>query len=147
MTRILILSAFIISLVSCNNNASSSSKDGANNKDGLNNSTLYIKTVTVTGTGSNENRKEKITAITTDYFEVGLEELANDSGYSAQKTITEPTSMENFKLEFFSIVDVDGKDISFKTTTEFLNYMAGHGYEMVDQTKKRYGTDYTFKRK
>jgi hypothetical protein len=144
MTRLLLIIIFNVSLISCNiKQEDSKSNETTNNID---NSILYIKTVTATGLDSNQVRNEKMTSVTTEYFEVGLEELANDSGLSAQKQITEATSVENFKVEFFIIVNKAGEGITFKTTTEFLNFMAGHGYEMVEQTKKRYGTDYTFKK-
>ena len=33
------------------------------------------------------------------------------------------------------------------TSTEFLNFMSAHGYDLVDQIPNQYGGDYTFKRK
>lgn len=44
------------------------------------------------------------------------------------------------------IVDEEGINIRFANSNEYLNFMAKHGYEFVDQIKRNYSTDYLFKR-
>jgi hypothetical protein len=107
---------------------------------------LYIKTVDVTGTGENQVKKETITEVTSDYFEVSLSSQS-DGGYHAEKDVVIPTSITDYKEVFFTIVDKNGTETHFKTSTEFLNFMSAHGYKMVDQVKNEYGGDYTFKKK
>ena len=107
---------------------------------------LFIKTTEVKGTGENQVKKETVSEVNTDYFEVSLASQTT-GGYLAQKDLVIPTSMEDFKSTFITIVDQSENDIKFMTSTEFLNYMSGHGYEMVDQALNEYGGDYTFKKK
>lgn len=66
---------------------------------------------------------------------------------SPAHAIITPESAENFKSVFLTIVNKDGGEIKFMTSTEFLNFMSGHGYEMVAQIPNEYGGDYTFKKK
>jgi hypothetical protein len=92
------------------------------------------------------NKKETVSEISTDYFEVSLS-AQTTGGFLAQKDIIEPIPGEPFKAEFFQISDKDGVNIKFMTSTEFLNFMSAHGYDMVNQIPNQYGGDYTFKRK
>jgi hypothetical protein len=129
------LSVCILLISACNTSKSSSKSDQ-----------LYIKTTTATGTGENQKVVEVISEVTSDYFEVSLSALI-DGTYEGEKTIEESTSVVNYKYIFFQISDKDGVLIKFKESTEFLNFMSAHGYEMIDQVKNRYGGDYTFKKK
>jgi hypothetical protein len=126
---------------SCNNAPKNSST--ANSKK---TEKLYIKTTDVTGVDEKKVKKETISEVITDYFECELSSQ-EDGGYHAQKDIVTPTSIENFKFVFFTIVEKDGNEIHFMTSTDFLNYMSAHGYEMVTQIPNEYGGDYTFKKK
>ncbi|MFC2119192.1 hypothetical protein ACFLSY_11170 [Bacteroidota bacterium] len=108
---------------------------------------VYIKTVSAVGVDENQVKTDTITTIDTDYFEVGLYLMVDETNYTTKKDIVKPTSIENFKSVFFYLVDNDGMKINFKGSTEFLNFMSERGYEMVDQVKFDYHTDYTFKKR
>lgn len=104
---------------------------------------LIIKTTDVTGIDEKQVKKETISEVN---FECELS-AQTDGGYHAQKDIVTPKSVDNFKFVFFTIVDKDKKEIHFMTSTDFLNFMSSHGYELVTQIPNQYGGDYTFKRK
>lgn len=129
---------FAISLlliaVSCKNSTTSKSEK------------LLIKTYEITGMLEDQVKKETINEVDSDYFEISLDSQTT-GGYLAHKDLVKPTSVEDFKSTFITIVDQAGEAVIFMTSTEFLNYMSGHGYEMVDQALNEYGGDYTFKRK
>ena len=115
---------------------------------------LYIQTVTVIGTGDKQKTTKEITTINSDYFEVSLSSYGNvnpnkagDSGFRAGKEIENPKIDAEFRYVFFDITDKDGTILDFKTSTDFLNFMSERGYEMIDQIKSKYHTDYTFKKK
>ena len=143
MYRTLFAIAVILQFASCNINQSESQSTDINSDE---NSTLYIKSVEATGTDTSQ-MKINVSSVSSDYFEIGLEEAGNGSHYVAEKTIEQKMSMDNFKSSFFFIVNKKGEQMKFKTSTEFLNFMSARDYEMVDQAKKRYGIDYTFKKK
>jgi hypothetical protein len=107
---------------------------------------LFIKTTVAEEAGSEMKKNETISEITSDYFEVSLSSQT-DGGFHAQKDIIEPEPGKPFKAEFFQISQQNGTLIKFMTSTEFLNFMSAHGYELVDQIPNQYGGDYTFKRK
>jgi len=107
---------------------------------------LYIKTVTVIGIDENQIETDTITIIDYDYFEIGLY-LRTDEGFMTNKDVIKATSIENYKAVEFRIVQEDGSNIMFKSSTEFLNFMSKRGYDMIDQLKSKYHTDYTFKKK
>lgn len=126
----------IISFSSCTQNKKSTSKFDK----------LFIKTTLAEEVGSEMKKNETISEITTEYFEVALS-AQTDGGFHAQKDIIEPELGKPFKAEFFQISEVNGTLIKFMTSTEFLNFMSAHGYDLVDQIPNQYGGDYTFKRK
>jgi uncharacterized lipoprotein YajG len=132
-------------ITSCNNTPKTSSKTDTP-KISSKTEKLFIKTVSATGTGENQKSTETISEVTSDYFEIKLAALT-DVGYGAQKDVITPEVGKEFKYVFFYIVNEDGSNIKFTTSTEFLNYMSLRGYEMVDQIKNEYGTDYIFKKK
>lgn len=103
---------------------------------------LFINTRTVIG----EEKKDSITVINSDYFDVSLYSYDNGT-FQAKKEILKPESVKDFKMIFFVITEEDGNEIRFNTTTDFLNYMSARGYEMADQTKHEFRIDYTFKKK
>lgn len=115
---------------------------------------LYIQTITAVGTGDKQKMTKAITIINSDYFEVSLNSFGNvnpnqagDSGFRAGKEIESPKIDVEFRSVFFDVTDKDGTILEFKTSTQFLNFMSERGYEMVDQIKSKYHTDYTFKKK
>ncbi len=97
----------------------------------------------------NPNHKDSIYVEDSEYFEIGLYSYSNTKGitYSAKKDIEKPTTSEDFKMVTLSIVDASNKIVVYNNSTEFLNYMAERGYEMTDQEKLEFRTDYTFKKK
>jgi len=108
-----------------------------------------MKTISSIGNAKIANTMKttsKITVVNSDDFDIGLYLQANQTDYLAQKTLEESNSPENFRYVFFVITDVKGNNIHFKTTTEFLEFMVKHGYEMKDQKKLESCTEYTFKK-
>ena len=130
------MSFCLLLINSCNTNPKNSSKF----------ETLYIKTTTAKGSGKDMIKSESISQISTDYFEVTLESLSS-GGFMADKDIIEPRIGEPFYMVSFQISQKDGTDIVFLTSTDFLNFMSTHGYNLVNQIPNEYGGDYTFKRK
>lgn len=110
------------------------------------NQVIYIQTSKVDGMDDNQKRKDTITIIESEYFEVKLSSV-NDGSYIAGKQILKPQIGKEFKTEFFKVVDEKGKEMEFKTPTDFLNFMDKGGYEVKDQTAQKFGIDYTFKKK
>jgi hypothetical protein len=113
---------------------------------------LYIQTTDVSGTGKSQIKKETVSVVTSDYFEVSLYSYKPEAGeskyYKAKRDLIEPTSTKNYKAKFFFIVkDSKGTEKRFTDSTDFLNFMSSHGYKMVDQTKNKFHTDYTFQKK
>jgi hypothetical protein len=143
MKTLLIALSFCLLFIlnSCNNTPKNSSTNNSKKTE-----KLYIKTISATGVDKNQVKTETISEVTTDYFEVGLGSLTT-GGYSGQKDIITPEVGKEFKFVFFYIVKKDGSNITFTTSTEFLNFMSARGYEMVDQLKNNYGADYTFKKR
>jgi hypothetical protein len=125
-----IVSLFAISMISC----------GKSELPGL-----FIKTSTVEDVGENQIRKDSITVVNSDYFEIGLYQYSNGSS-TAEKTIENSVLVENFKMRFFHVTDSLGNSLRFQSSTEFLNFMSARGYVMVTQAPKKYVTDYTFKK-
>ena len=107
---------------------------------------IHIKTTTAIGAGDEQVKSEKVTQVTSNYFEVKLSVLADDPNSIAGGTIEQSGVGEPFKYVFFNIVSADEEVIKFKTPTEFLNFMTEHRYEMVDQKKSQNSTDYTFRK-
>jgi hypothetical protein len=130
------LSLSLLICASCNQNKGNSTKVEK----------LYIKTTLAEKPGSEMKTTETISEISSDYFEVSLSSQT-DGGYHAQKDVIEPIPGQPFKAEFFQMSEQNGTLIKFMTSTEFLNFMSAHGYELVNQITNEYGGDYTFKRK
>jgi hypothetical protein len=135
--------AWTIGFVSC----IQSSQNRTKNVDKPSRPQVFVKLSTTTGVNEKQITKDSNYVIENDYFEVGLYSVGQGKSYIAEKEIEEPRSIENFKSVTLYIVDSTQNPISFKSSTEFLNYMSERGYEMVDQEKLKYHTDYTFKRK
>lgn len=108
---------------------------------------VFVKLSTTTGVDEKRMTKDSNYVIETDYFEVGLYSVGQGKSYIAEKEIEEPKSIENFKSVTLYVVDSTQNPISFNNSTEFLNYMSERRYEMVDQQKLKYRTDYTFKKR
>jgi hypothetical protein len=108
---------------------------------------LMVKLSSTIGIDENQITKDSNYVINTDYFEISLYSASNGSNFWAEKKIEEPKSLENFKVVTLYIVDKANKPISYTSSTDFLNYISERGYEMKDQQKFKYHTDYTFKRK
>ena len=112
-------------------------------------SELRVNLKTSTLVNDNPNHKDSIYVVNSEYFEIGLysyTDLQNVT-YSAKKEIEQSNISEVFKMVTLSVVDASNKDVVYNNSTEFLNYMSERGYEMTDQEKFKYRTDYTFKKK
>ena len=132
----IVISICLLLVCSCNNGQKKAPKP----------ETLYILTTTATYPNNVMNKVDAISEINTDYFECDLS-LLTTGGYYGQKDITKPEVGVPFKAVFFQICNKDKTLITFVTTTEFLNFMSAHGYDLVTQIPNKYGGEYTFKRK
>ena len=130
------LSLSFLICVSCSQNKGNSTKAEK----------LYIMTTLAEQPGSEMKTTKTMSEISSDYFEVSLASQI-DGGYLAQKDVIKPIPGQPFKAKFFQISEKNGTLINFMTSTEFLNFMSAHGYELVNQIPGEYGGDYTFKRK
>lgn len=109
---------------------------------------LYIKTLTSTGVISNIEgavQKDTVSLYTDDYLEVSLN-LNTGGIYKANRVIEQETHEENFKVVTFFISNEQGQVMTFKTSTEFLNYMSIRKYELVSKDEYEFRTDYIFKK-
>ena len=108
---------------------------------------LFIKTSDIQGIDEKQARQDSLTKVTSDYFEISLASYSDGKYYKAKKDILEPKSLEDFRVKFLFVTDSLGNELQFQDATDFLNFMSARGYEMSDQTKHRYGVDYTFKKR
>lgn len=144
MKRILFIFCTTLIVVSCNTkqtNSKETTHDFEKDK-----TTLYLITINTPKLDSKQveklnelppDKKDEIRTVTPDHFEISLTELANGSGYLAQRNVTEPTSeIGKSKIEY--ICDWCGATTTFKTTAGFLNFMSSRGYELTSQTEKNY---------
>lgn len=107
---------------------------------------IYIKTSTISGFPKMEKR-DTTTEVTMEYFEIGLYSYESGNHFTTRKELENVIDLEhpqNSKSKYFEIVENDSLK-SFTSSTEFINYMLERGYEMVDQSKLRHHTDYTFR--
>ena len=89
---------------------------------------------------------DSITKLTTNYFEVELQSY-HDGHYEGMKSLIEAQLDKEWNSKRFTMTDSIGNDLSFASSTDFLNFMSSRGYEVSNQTKLPDGFDYTFKRK
>jgi hypothetical protein len=108
---------------------------------------IYAKIFTSIGTGDKAINKDSMTIVNSPYFEISITSVNNGEKYMATKQIEKPQVGKIFKSVTLNLVDSSGTVIYFKESTEFLNYMEARGYNMVDQEKQRFGSDYTFKKR
>ena len=108
---------------------------------------IHILTTNVVGMDENQIRKDIATTVESEYFEVKLSSVSNGQFYVAGKQLLKPQVGKEYKTEFFKVVDGKGKELEFKTPTDFLNFMDKGGYELKGQTDQKFGIDYTFKKK
>lgn len=109
---------------------------------------LYIKTLTSTGVISSIEgavQKDTVSLYTDDYLEISLN-LNTGGIYKANRVIEQETHEENFKVVTFFISNEQGQVMTFKTSTEFLNYMSIRKYELVSKDEYQYRTDYMFRK-
>src|SRR5258706_3699553 len=84
-------------------------------------------------------KHDSLWVLNQEYFEISLNlMLSNKYGADKNEIVTQE------KIQSISIVDSRGQPKDFSSSSEFLNWMDSHGYEMKDQTKSEYRTDYTF---
>ncbi len=84
-----------------------------------------------------------VSEVKDDYFEISLHSMQSGTNYKASKEYKDSEG----DWVFIDIVDMEGERIRFTNSTEFLNFISERGYEMVDQSKEKYITHYTFKKK
>ena len=150
MKRIVFIFCSALIVVACNTketNSKETTHDFEKDK-----TTLYVITINTPKPDSKQVKKldeltpvkkDEIRSITAEHFEISLNELADGSGYLAQRNVTEPTSdTGNSKIEY--ICDWCGATTTFKTTAGFLNFMLARGYKLISQTENIHGIDYIF---
>lgn len=147
-----VLFILIILLASCSDKKTDSKVDSLNVRAEaqlLQTPKLYINTSVADATlGKNDMKKrDSISIVTSDYFEITLEVMGDLKTYRGRKEIEQTVVGQKFHSVDISITDEKGEELAFNGTTAFLNFMSAHGYSMVDQTKTKYHTDYTFKKK
>ena len=74
-------------------------------------------------------RKDTITTVESEYFEVKLSSVSNGAFYVAGKQLLKPQIGKEYNTEFFKVVDKRGKELEFKTSTDFLNFIDKGGYK------------------
>ena len=77
-------------------------------------------------------------------LEIDLKGVYDGSKFEATKQIYQSERADN-AINIF-LVDENKKDIFFKSSTDFLNYMTDYGYEMIDKKETKYGAQYVFKK-
>ncbi len=105
---------------------------------------VLIQKISVNLDANPKVKKGNVESVTDAYFEIELNLLAENNEYVASKDV-EKISVGNVATIY--ITNQNGTAIHFKNTTELLNYMSKRGYDMISQSKKQYGYNYTFKRK
>lgn len=108
---------------------------------------ITIKTTTVKGQSGREQRKDSISIVSSEYFNVNLESVNNGEFYVARESVRESIVGSEIDFELINVVDDKGKELRFKDSTQFLNFMGERGYEMKEQKEKKFSFSYTFKRK
>lgn len=132
-----------------NTESESTAKDDTPTKVESDVSKIHLLTVEIKGDNKNTNTTKKLSTADETYFEITLSSGGNGTWWEAHRDIIRPTSIENYNQKFIDIVDVTTPDtarIRFNGPTEFLNFMAARGYDMVDQKKAKSHVDYTFKK-
>ncbi|HTF22026.1 MAG TPA: hypothetical protein VK658_28290 [Chryseolinea sp.] len=96
-------------------------------------------------------RHDTTTVVESDYFEMSISSITDRTGrkkYTATKDLESPTAAgAGFHMKTQTVVDSNDSTVYFTTPEDWLNYMSERGYEMVSKTDKRYGAEYTFKKK
>ena len=86
-------------------------------------------------------KHDSLWVLNQQYFEISLNlMLSNKYGADKNEIITQE------KIQAISISDSKGQPKDFNSSSGFLNWMYSHGYEMKDQTKSKFKTDYTFRK-
>jgi hypothetical protein len=109
---------------------------------------IYLSTYTSFKREDGEmGMKTELSKVTEEYFEIDLMAMGDKKTHQAQKDLEKLTSLETLHSVSIAITNEKSDPISFKSSTEFLNFMDAHGYEMKDQQKLKFGISYTFKKK
>jgi hypothetical protein len=150
MKRILFIFCSTLMVISCNTKQTNSTETTPDFEKGK--TALYVMAINPPEHDSIQVKKldelppvkqDEIRAVTSDQFEISLNELADGSGYLAQRHVTEPTSDQgNSRIEI--ICDWCGATTTFKSSEGFLNFMSACGYKLTRQTENIHGKDYVF---
>lgn len=149
----LFLSIIIFSCESKQNKIKQIDKSVKDSYDTIINNTKSNDLYTVTWTGIVKDIegvkviKDSVKKNNSTYFEIGLYIMGDYETYTAEKKIVKPVVGRDFKSVSLNITDKDGNILNFKSSTDFLNFMSECNYEIVAQTKYKYYTEYTFKRR
>lgn len=109
---------------------------------------IYITTFTsFKGSDGEMDFKKSLSVLEDEYFEIDLKSMGDHKTHQAEKDLEPLTSHETMHSVSIVITDKENLFIPFHSSTEFLNFMSKHGYEMQDQQKAKYHTSYTFKKK
>lgn len=83
------------------------------------------------------------------YFEIALSSVTKDEGrhYIAVRDIERPRVGKPYRSVSIALIDSAEQILKFKDSTDFLNFMAARGYDMVSDKPNKFGSEYTFKKK
>lgn len=137
-TQLIILAIMVALLVvSCNQTIGDLTQDTANNK-------VLINYSTVTGINEHQVVVDSIYACENKDLELDLYSMKQWTSYIAFKEIEKNIALDSYKLVAMYLVDTSKTTIHFKDTAEFLNHMLHRGYQVKNQQKHKYYTNYTF---
>jgi len=108
--------------------------------------TLRVSTTVADG----DKRHSETKVVDGEYFETAISSISYRDGtkrYVATKDLESTQPGGEFHTKFSTVVDEHDSTQFFTSPEDFLNYMSARGYEMASQKEKRYGADYTFKKK
>jgi hypothetical protein len=111
---------------------------------------IHTRTITITGTSTNEVRTKTTSTVDDARFEMTLWKMSDTDTYEARWQLFEPASAKDHHNKFIEIVDIgtpDTASIRFQKPTDFITFMAERGYDVTFEKKVNDRIDYVFKRK
>lgn len=106
---------------------------------------LFVTKRTVSEVSGRTIDTDTLYAVKEKFFETEFNPLVNSEvGFAMSQT-----EQDNLKLDFTSVTVTDslGQRLEFKDRSDFLSFMDKRGFEVTNQEKKKYNTNYTFERK
>jgi hypothetical protein len=109
---------------------------------------LYLNRVV----GTPQGKRDSVRVYESAYLETTLSMYSGaadgSTSYRAGRKLEDNfKSKTDYKFVWDNVTNEDGSDLKFKSSTDFLNYMADRGYDLVSKKDNQYSSDYIFKRK